>query len=92
MSLNLHFSKSQLMSMRAGTALLRMIQEHGAPNSFAFSELVGRENAMLAGKAVKRNWIPFCLNVSERLPPGFESVRIHLSGGRIVVIVAEPAR
>lgn len=84
MSGDLMFSKTQYMSMRVGTALVKAVAEHGAPNSFAFSELVGAKDAMWAGRAVRADWAAFCLNVGERA-----GVRVNLSGGRLHVAAAK---
>lgn len=85
-STTMQFSKSGELAMEVGTALLRALSEHGLSddghNSFSFSELVGSK-AMLAGKAVRANWIPFCLNFAVRLPEEFKEVRVNLSGGRL---------
>ena len=76
----LEYDKTTEMVMRLGTALIKAVDEHGAPNSFAFSELVGKD-AMLAGKAVRKMWGPFCANLDARRP----GMRVNFSGGRLHV-------
>jgi hypothetical protein len=76
----LSYDKSTEMVMRVARALVKAAEEHGIPNSFSFSELVGGE-AMFAGKAVRKLWVPFCLNVHSRGIP-----RVELSGGRLHVL------
>lgn len=90
----LSFSKTDLMSMKVGTALLRALSEHGVDgsgNSFSFSELVGARDAMFAGKAVRARWTPFCLNFASRLPVEFKDVHVNLSSGRLHVFRAKPS-
>jgi hypothetical protein len=73
MGQKLFYDKSTALVMRLGSALVKAVQEHGIENSFAFSELVGSD-AMQAGKAVRRQWGAFCLNVAGRLAADFGPV------------------
>jgi hypothetical protein len=88
--MQLEYDKTTTLVMELGTALLRALSEHGLSkdghNSFSFSELVGHKNAMLAGKAVRKFWQPFCLNFSSRLPLEFHDVHVQLSGGRLHLV------
>lgn len=86
MTAQLAYSPTQDMAGRVSTALLAALSEHGAPNSFAFSELVGSQGAMLAGKAIRLHWQAFCLNFHSRLPAEFRSVRVNFSGGRLHLV------
>lgn len=77
--MKLAYDKDAQMVMRLGNAMVRAIAEHGTPNSFAFSELVGRHDAMHAGRAVRKMWDAFTMNLMSRLP----DVVVSLSGGRL---------
>ncbi len=88
--MELHFDKLTLASAKVGTALLRALSEHGlcadGHNAFTFAELhafYGAPSPMLAGKAIRKYWTPFCLNFASRLPDEFRDVRVNLSGGRL---------
>lgn len=70
--------------MQLGAALIRAIDEHGAPNSFGFGELhtfYRGPSPMLAGKAVRKLWQAFCLNLDAQRP----GTRVTLDGGRLHV-------
>lgn len=77
----LEYDAATKMSMRVGTALIKAMDEHGVPNTFAFSELVGRADAMAAGKAVRKDWGAFALNVDAQRP----GTRVTLWEGRLAV-------
>jgi hypothetical protein len=81
--MSLHYDKMTLMTARVAGALAKAVLAHGVPNSFGFSELVGRADAMTAGKAVRAHWATFCLNAYARGIP--QEVSIDISNGRLVV-------
>jgi hypothetical protein len=73
-------SKSFTMALWVAASLVTAVREHGAPNSFAFSELVGYADAMNAGRAVRAHWKAFVEAVHICV-----DVRVNLSGGRLHV-------